>query len=344
MGSGWSSGGDQAVKFFCCAFLFICSGFVVAETYPLPSAGDDLIGEEKMVLARHEDTLVDIARANGLGFEEIVIANAGVDSWLPREGTPVLLPQRFLLPEGSREGIVINVAEMRLYYFPKPKKNEAATVETYPISIGRSDWSTPLVATRVTRKVKDPVWYPPASLKAERIREGDPPLDDVYKAGPDNPLGQYALYMGIPSYLIHGTNKAYGIGMQVTHGCMRLYPEDIERLYFSVPVGTTVRIINQPFKVGWHDGVLYVEVHPWIEGTARDKVADRTILLDMVHRAQALYPVYPVDWQAVEMAQIETNGVPIAVGPRMTLINPAVTPEATTLPADNSSGVGRLPY
>lgn len=311
------------MKYICCGFLCVWSGFVSAVTYPLPSVGDDIVGEEQMVLARHEDTLVDIARANGLGFEEIVIANAAVDTWLPREGTPVLLPQRFLLPEGPREGIVINVAEMRLYYFPKKKKDEVATVETYPISIGRSDWSTPLVTTRVTRKTKDPVWYPPASLKAERIREGDPPLDDVYEAGPDNPLGQYALYMGIPSYLIHGTNKVYGIGMQVTHGCMRLYPEDIERLYHTVPVGTSVRIINQPFKVGWHEGVLYVEVHPWLEGTSPDKVNDRTLLPDLIRHALEPYPDYPVDWQAVEMSQIETNGMPVAIGPRMTLIPPS---------------------
>ena len=296
---------------------------VNAAVFELPLTGDSVVGQEHMELARQEDTLVDIARVNGLGFEEIVIANAAVDSWLPGEGTPVILPMRFILPAGPREGILINVAEMRLYYFPKVKVDEVATVETFPISIGRSDWSTPLVTTRVTRKTKDPIWYPPASLKAERRQQGDTPLDDVVKAGPDNPLGQYALYMGIPSYLIHGTNKAFGIGMQVTHGCMRLYPEDIERLFNEVPVGTPVRIVNQPFKVGWLEGVLYLEVHPWLEGTPQSSLNDKTILPALLKQALALYPDYPVDQQAVEMAVIEADGMPVAIGPRMVPIEAA---------------------
>lgn len=315
--------------------LIMCFSLAVdAAVYPLPPPGEDLVGAEQMVLARHEDTLVDIARRHDLGFEEIVIANAGVDTWLPGAGTPVVLPQRFILPPGSREGIVINVAEMRLYYFPKVKKDEMATVETYPISIGRSDWSTPLVTTRVVRKAKDPVWYPPASLKAERRQQGDPPLEDVYKAGPDNPLGQYALYLGVPSYLIHGTNRAFGIGMQVTHGCMRLYPEDIERLFERVPVGTSVRIINKPYKVGWHEGVLYVEVHPWLEGTPVGLVRNKALLPELVEQSLGIYLDYPVDWQAVELAQIETHGMPVVVGPRMTLINipSRQTPTMTPLP------------
>ncbi len=298
-----------------------------AAVYQLSGSGSgaqqmhgDMVGAEQMVLARHEDTLVDIARRNDLGFDEIVIANTGVDAWLPGTDTPVRLPQRYLLPEGPREGIVINVAEMRLYYFPKVKKGDVATVETYPISIGRSDWNTPLVTTRITRKVKDPVWYPPASLKAERIQNGDPPLDDVYKAGPDNPLGQFALYLSIPSYLIHGTNRLFGIGMQVTHGCMRLYPEDIERLYQTVPVGTGVRIVNQPVKTGWHEGVLYLEIHPWLEGTPEALIRNEVFLPEKVQSALVEYPDYPVDWHAVELARIESDGTPIAIGPRMTLV------------------------
>lgn len=289
-----------------------------AEVFSLPRPGDSLIGDEDIVLARHEDTLVDIAREHDLGFDEIVNANPAVDTWLPRAGTPVILPHRYILPAAPREGIVVNTAEMRLYYYPRPPRNENPGVESYPISIGRSDWNTPLVTTRVARKVTDPVWYPPASLRAERLQQGDPPLPEVVHPGPDNPLGQYALYLGTPSYLIHGTNKEYGIGMQVTHGCMRLYPEDIERLYHIVPVGTPVRIVNQPFKVGWEEGVLFLEVHPWPEGMRTHSEPDEQLIRELILEATRQVPDYPVDWQAASILQVEASGRPGAIGPRMT--------------------------
>ena len=288
-----------------------------AASFPLPPGSDALVGREDHVIARYEDTLVDIARNHDLGFDEIVNANPGVDTWLPKAGTPVVLPHLYLLPDAPRQGIVINTAEMRLYYYPKPGKDEAPRVESFPISIGRSDWRTPLVTTKVTRKVTDPVWYPPASLKREHLAAGDPPLPDAVHPGPDNPLGQYALYLGTPSYLIHGTNKEYGIGMQVTHGCMRLYPEDIEHLYHAVPVGTSVRIVNQHFKAGWSEGVLYVEVHPWIEGTPESVMRDTEQLGKLVREQLHDYPDYPVDWQAMDQARIEATGIPVAIGPTL---------------------------
>lgn len=301
--------------------LLAVSAATHARVFQLPPEGESLVGREERVIARHEDTLVDIARVNDLGFDEIVNANPGVDTWLPRAGTPVVLPHLYLLPAAPREGIVINVAEMRLYYYPKPPKGTpATTVESFPISVGRSDWNTPLVTTKVVRKVTDPVWYPPAALKREHLAEGDV-LPDAVHPGPDNPLGQYALYLGTPSYLIHGTNKEYGIGMQVTHGCMRLYPEDIQHVYESVPVGTAVRIVNQPFKVGWREGVLYVEVHPWLEGTPDAQLRDSSILTQLVKKNLQEYLDYPVDWQAVEQARIEATGLPVAVGPTLTPIN-----------------------
>lgn len=309
---------------------------VQAATFPMPDTGDALIGEEKVVLAHQEDTLVDIARANDLGFDDIVNANPAVDTWLPREGTSVVLPQRHLLPVAPHEGIVINVAEKRMYYFPgtyvppktvgKGKKKQqvqapaavATTVEMHPVSIGRRDWNTPLVRTRVTNKVTDPTWYPPEALRAEHAAEGDV-LPEVVGPGPDNPLGAYALYLATPSYLIHGTNKAYGIGMQVTHGCIRMYPEDIQHMYEVVDVGTPVQIVNQPYKVGWSGGVLYVEVHPWLEGTPPEQTGDKSILKGMIEQAISPYPDYPVDWRAVDTLQIEATGRPEAVGPVMKL-------------------------
>lgn len=296
-------------------FLLLCSEQVSAAEYLLPSPGNDVVGEEQMVQAKEEDTLIDIGRRHGLGFDEIVLANAAVDTWLPREGTSVLLPLRFVLPNAPRTGIVINVAEMRLYYYPKPAKGEPAVVRTYPISIGRSDWNTPLTSTTVVRKAVDPTWYPPASLRKERRLEGDPPLPASVGPGPDNPLGRYALYLGIDSYLIHGTNeaKASGIGMQVTHGCVRMYPEDIATLFKQVPVGTPVRIVNQPHKLGWLNGALYVELHPWLEGsTEATQQQDERQLQEQI-RQQVAAAGAVVDEKAVSFAEIERNGIPIPI-------------------------------
>lgn len=293
--------------------LFASTTFPMqAMIFPLPPGGDSLVGREQRILARHEDTLIDIGQANGLGYEEIINANPGVDSWLPGEGTPVVLPHLYLLPDAPRKGIVINVAEMRLYYYPK----DASTVESFPISVGRSDWHTPITTTKIVRKTIDPVWYPPASIKREHAAKGDP-LPDVVPAGPDNPLGKYALYLGASGYLLHGTNNENGIGMQVTHGCMRLYAQDVKRLFENVPIGTPVQIVNQPYKAGWREGVLYVEIHPLLEGASENS----GFLTALVKRHLGEYPDYPVDWQLVEQARIESTGLPVAVGPTLTPIN-----------------------
>jgi L,D-transpeptidase ErfK/SrfK len=300
-----------------CLALVLTLGRVAdseARSWPLPPPGDDIIGEIAWTNARSEDTLADLARTFRQGYEALRAANPTVDAWLPKEGTPVLLPNRHILPPGPREGIVINVAEMRLYYFPPVGKSQSGVVQTYPVAIGRGDWRTPLVQTRVTGKVTDPVWYPPESIRMEHAADGRP-LPRVVPAGPDNPLGKYALRLSIPSYLIHGTNKQYGIGMQVTHGCIRMYPEDIEALYKQVPVNTPVRIISQRFKAGWHQGVLHIEVHAPLEQYSAEQRADRQPLLDAIAAATRERPDYPVDWLAVDVAVAEASGLPVAVGP-----------------------------
>jgi L,D-transpeptidase ErfK/SrfK len=284
-----------------------------ASVFSLPPGGDALIGREERIMAGREDTLIEIGRQNSIGYDEILNANPGVDAWMPQSGSTVVLPHLYLLPDAPRQGIVINAAEMRLYYYPKA----TGTVETFPISIGRSDWNTPLGVTKIARKTANPIWYPTASVRQEHMQNGDP-LPSVVPAGPDNPLGKYALYLGLPAYLIHGTNNEYGIGMQVTHGCMRMYAPDIKRLYETVPVGTPVRIVNQPYKVGWKAGVLYVEVHPWLEGTPTEHLENTALLNQLVKLHLRDYMDYPVDWQAVEQARIEAHGIPVAVGPTMT--------------------------
>lgn len=283
-----------------------------AETFPMPPAGDDVIGGLRWVSARPGDTLVDIAARYDVGYEEIRSANPGVDSWLPREGTRVRLPTRYVLPAGPRQGIVLNIAEMRLYYFPKPRRDQPAVVMTFPVSIGRGDWSTPVVNTRVRSKVVDPVWTPPDSVRAEHAADGEV-LPEKVLPGEDNPLGKHALRLDLPSYLIHGTNKVFGIGMQVTHGCVRLYPQDIETLYREVPVGTAVRIVNQPYKAGWRNGVLFLEVHPWLEGTPVDVQRNRSPLVQVLVEATRERANYGINWAEVEVIDWEKSGVPMPV-------------------------------
>ncbi len=240
-----------------------------AEIYELPPAGYDVVGAVATVTAREEDTLIDIARRHGLGYHDIVRANPDVNVWVPGEGTEVILPTRFVLPPGPRRGIVLNLAEYRLYYYPEPVEGEPAYVMTYPISIGRMDWETPLGATSVISKVTDPSWYPPQSVRDEHEADGRP-LPRVVPPGPDNPLGKYAMRLGLPGYLIHSTNRPAGVGMRVTHGCIRMFPEDIEYLFPNVDVNTPVRIINMPVKIGWFGDELVVEVHPVLEAVVSE--------------------------------------------------------------------------
>jgi L,D-transpeptidase ErfK/SrfK len=282
-----------------------------AARYALPANGDDLIGHPLLVKASRSETLLDIARAHGLGQEEIRIANPEVDRWLPREGDPVWIPTQFILPEARREGLVLNLPEMRVYHFPRAADDAEPVVDTYPASVGRMDWKTPLGQTRVIRKQRDPSWYPPASVKQEAAAAGDS-VPDVVPPGPDNPLGAYALRLGLPGYLIHGTNKPYGVGMRVTHGCVRLLPEDIEELFSRVPVGTPVQIVNQPVKTGWLDGVLYVEIHPPLD---EDDTAQTDLLrftLEKVYAALEKRPAV-LDGRALREAVAQPRGIPVAV-------------------------------
>jgi L,D-transpeptidase ErfK/SrfK len=294
--------------------LGLLGGAAFGSTLPLPAEGD-LVGDYAEVRAAREDTLIDLARRYSLGYEEVVNANPGVDPWLPGEGTVVRLPLRRVLPDAPREGIVVNLPEHRLYYYPPAKPGEPRVVVTYPVSVGKMDWSTPLGLTKVASKIKDPPWYPPESVRMEHAARGDI-LPKMIPAGPDNPLGLFAMRLAIPggSYLIHGTNKPAGVGMQVTHGCMRLYPEHIEELFKMVAVDTPVRLVNQPHKVGWSDGRLYVEVHPPLEATSSAVVEpDRSSLARLVANAVRQRAAGPVLWARAETAFEQAEGIPVAV-------------------------------
>ncbi len=277
-----------------------------------PPPADDMVGHVVAYATSYDDTLLDLARANRLGFTEIVAANPGVDPWVPGDGTKILLPTGHLLPDAPREGIVINLAEHRLYYFASP----GADPVTLPIGVGREGWDTPLGSTTVVRKKRHPVWYPPDS-----IREEKPDLPAFVPAGPDNPLGDHALYFGWPGYLVHGTNMPWGIGRRVSHGCIRLYPEDIAALFEQVAVGAPVHVIEQAVKIGWVDGELYIEAHPepqQVDELERDgaikspsQTSTADVLFKIYQRANAA--AVRLNWAAIRIALSERTGVPVRV-------------------------------
>jgi L,D-transpeptidase ErfK/SrfK len=221
------------------------------------------VGENLHIKTAYTDTLYELGEKYGIGSEEIIRANPNIDPWLPGEGTDVLIPGRQILPPGPRDGIVINIPEHRLYYYPKHDKHRAAVVVTYPVSIGSMDWMTPQGQTRVIQKESHPTWHPPQSIREEHKRNGDP-LPAAVPPGPKNPLGAYALRLDLSpgDYLIHGTNNPLAVGMPVTHGCVRLYPRDIEALFALVPVGTKVTLLNLPMKVAIVDGEVLLQVDP----------------------------------------------------------------------------------
>jgi L,D-transpeptidase ErfK/SrfK len=272
----------------------------------------DVIGEPGQTEARQQDTLPDIARHFHLGFDEIIAANPSVDTWLPGAGKIIRLPSQHLLPAVPRTGLVVNLPDGRLYYFRRDMHNRAV-VETFPISVGQMDWKTPLGVTQIVQKEKMPTWYPPKSVRAKHLQDGDV-LPESIPPGPDNPLGEYALRLGVPggAYLIHGTNRPVGVGMQITHGCIRLYPEDIERLFGETAVGMNVRIVNQRIKTGWMDGALYLEVHHPLDSTGAKDIEDLTSLTRAIVAATARRRV-AVDWDTAERVFEDANGVPTRI-------------------------------
>lgn len=268
-----------------------------------------VVGGLQLYRAAYEDTLQEVARRFNVGFVELRAANPAVDPWLPGEGTEILLPDQHLLPDAPQEGVVINLGEMRLYHFREPGQPP----ETYPIGIGRDGFATPLGSTTVTRKAAGPSWYPTPRMRAE-----DPELPARVPPGPENPLGSHALYLGWPTYLIHGTNKPFGVGRRVSSGCIRLYPEDIERLYAAVPVGTRVTVVDQPVKLAWIGGQLYLEAHPSKEQADQIEIGEMMAFeLPPGFSRQivevAADAVDRVDWQVVRTAAVERKGVPIRI-------------------------------
>jgi L,D-transpeptidase ErfK/SrfK len=301
----------------------LCALSARAAVYDLPPPGEDLIGEPSAIESKKGDTLATISLDNGVGFRQVLHANPGVDPWNVPPRTRIVLPTSMLLPQ-QREGIVINIPEMRLYYFPKDEPK----VYAYPVAVGRVDWRTPLGTTTIVKKVRNPTWYPTEDIRAEHAAQGDP-LPAAVPPGPDNPMGTLALQLAWPLIRIHGTNEALaGIGMPVTHGCIRLYPKDIEDLFERAPIGTKVTVIDQPLKMGHHDGMWYIEAHA--EVTENAFVPAPTDVTPMLVKLKRKTRDSALDWNQVGAALKRLDGVPTPAQAVPTALAPSSRPAAPT--------------
>ena len=281
-----------------------------------PRLDDEVVGEIQLTNVGKQDTLSDIGRRFSVGYNEIQRANPNVDMWLPGVGRKVVVPTEFILPDVPHRGIVVNIAAMRLYYFPARRHGGEQVVYTYPVGIGRVGWQTPKGITRVVAKVKNPIWRVPKSIRKEHREEGDPLPAEVLP-GPDNPLGNRALFLGWPGYLIHGTNKPVGVGMRVSHGCVHLFPEDITQLFNMVPLGMQVRMVNQPYVFGWHRGELYFEAYGPLKDDPRHWSANNWKLLREAlgrrNERQLREQHEHVRWDLVIQLAKHPRGIPVAV-------------------------------
>lgn len=285
------------------------AGSAVALELPLPPPGEDIVGQVQVIKAKYEDTFADLGKANDLGYTEMVAANPGVDAWLPGKGSEVILPTRFILPAGPREGIVINLAEYRMYYFPKGRN----VVYTYPLGIGREGWGSPITNTSITAKTPNPAWYPPKSIREEHAAEGDP-LPTVVAPGPNNPLGPFKFTLGTPGYLIHGSNKKFGIGMRVSHGCFRMLNNNVLELAGMAPVGTKLRIINEPYKFGVSGGKVYLEAHAPLDDHGEPSLVDKhTAVINALLKRDDLVNQLRLDWDVVREVVAAEDGLPIEI-------------------------------
>ncbi len=268
--------------------------------------GDDVIGRLAVVRLEKGDTLPDIARHFGLGINAISAANPGVDVWVPEAGERIMLPLSFILPDAPRKGIVVNLATMRLFLFKGDGKSPA--VSTYPVGVGTKERPTPTGQMRVERKATRPTWHVPASIAEDHRKKGDP-LPAKVPPGPENPLGECALYLSKSGYLIHGTNKPASIGLKASNGCLRLYPENVKLLFNDTPVNSSVVIVNQPYLIGQRSGVLYMEAHTPLEDSGALELEKTYAKLRTIEKKSGR----PLDWKKVKEVEAEARGIPVPI-------------------------------
>ena len=310
-----------------------CGGPAVhAANFVLPSDGSTIVGRVQVVTDIGGNTLLDIARRYDLGFEEIVAANPGMSVWLPPENGRIVVPTVFVLPQKPWTGIVVNVAQRRLFYFPEPKKGEAPQVVTYPLGVAREGWPTPLGRTSIVAKHRDPAWRVPPSIHEERRLQGEPELPALVEPGADNPLGMHALQTGFSAIFIHSTNRPWGIGLPVTHGCLRLYPEDAAELFAAVRIGTPVRIVSEPFLVGVTDAGAFMASFEaagdenealWQAASAVSRVVE-----EQARRNRRL----AVDWSRVREAALARQVIPVPLSAENAVHDPHADVDAERYP------------
>lgn len=323
----------QQLRFFQCkrwlAILIMCCHWCWAPAasalrFELPDDGSTVVGELQKIIPSEGNTLLDIARHFELGYHEITLANPGVDVWLPEKHDEVIIPTQFILPAKPWTGVVINISQRRLFYFPRPRKGEKPAVFTFPISIGREGWPTPLGQTTVTGKFKDPAWWMPKSIQEERRADGEAEFPTYFPPGPDNPMGMLAVALGFKSIYIHGTNKPWGLGMRTSHGCLHLYPENAVTFFELISVGESVRIVDEPVVVGRHGSQLLLAYYePAGEyGTSPLAMTHAAVALAPYlqsavtpRKGQATAPVYDVDWDRVQQALVRPRALPTPISP-----------------------------
>lgn len=302
----------QVIASACAAFFLTV--FMVHPASAAPSSKKlfkaDHVGKLETIIAKQDDNFMDLAPKHGVGYTQLVAANPNVDPWLPGEGTEIILPKWHLLPNTTHEGLVLNTGELLLYYFPE----DGSAPKTFPIGIGREGLSTPLGQTTITRKAQAPTWRP-----TPRMRQENPELPAVVPPGPKNPLGAHALYLGWPSYLIHGTDNEKGIGRRASSGCIRMYKGSIEWLYKHIKPNTKVMSVIEPIKMGWIDGDLYLEAEPSDLQIDELEYKNRQITVEIPDgtiqriRRKAGKDVARVNWETVRTTLINRTGIPVKI-------------------------------
>ncbi|KPQ30673.1 MAG: L,D-transpeptidase [Marinobacter excellens HL-55] len=302
-----------------CSMLAMTSHLMAAEDDRAPRVPtfelrDDIAGALQAHTTRYEDTFAGLGNDLALGYLELVKANPGVDPWLPGEGSVITLPRMYVLPDARREGVVINLAEYRLYYYTE------GGVQVYPVGVGREENPSPLTDAEVTMALESPAWYPPASIRASYEASGEY-LPRMIPPGPDNPLGTHALMLSEKGYLIHGTNKRFGVGMPVSAGCFRMYNDDISRFAYQVAKGTSVQVVREPVKMGLSGGEVWLEVHrPHEDYSAQDRERLWQAVLERLESFRQQHPDVEVQRQSIELAVDQADGIPTMVGERLTRV------------------------
>lgn len=301
--------------------VFMIMGFpAYAAKFDL-KPGQEIIGKIQTIQTQPGETFASIAQKYDVTYYGLVEANPGIDPDQPlTRGTMLIIPSEYILPQVPHRGIVINQAELRLYYFPKDK----AEVFTFPIGIGRVGWQTPEGVLDIIQKIKHPNWYPPQSIREADLADGMK-LPPVVPAGPNNPLGNYAMRLSNQTYLIHGTNDPSGVGRRSSAGCIRMYPENIEQLFNMVPMHTPVRIINQALKLAWQGKNLYLESHVPLQENESKYPTDGAAVVPLIDQAIKDVPSVDINWQLAVSVSKEQQGIPQIIGVRTDMSDAVAT-------------------